>query len=167
MTHAQAAAQRIFRFCHMKIKQKRLYCAAGTRCRSLALLSRQQLQCICYLKDCYLQNSRTDDAGCVTCCSANRKCIEQAMQARSRTRHHGKGEAVAPYTGTVKKRNPFLYRSIIYDQAGFKIISRIHYNIIVDAADNFETRLIVNDAAVKEGIPFLYGACIGIPIQAP
>lgn len=29
-------------------------------------------------------------------------------------------------------------------------------SIIVDAADNFETRLIVNDAAVKEGIPFLY-----------
>lgn len=28
-------------------------------------------------------------------------------------------------------------------------------SIIVDAADNFETRLIVNDAAVKEGIPFL------------
>ncbi len=34
-------------------------------------------------------------------------------------------------------------------------------SIIVDAADNFETRLIVNDAAVKEGIPFLYGACVG------
>ncbi|WP_437132407.1 thiazole biosynthesis adenylyltransferase ThiF [Bacillus atrophaeus] len=33
--------------------------------------------------------------------------------------------------------------------------------VIVDAADNFETRLIVNDAAVKMGIPFLYGACVG------
>lgn len=37
-------------------------------------------------------------------------------------------------------------------------------SIIVDAADNFETRLIVNDAAVKEGIPFLYGACVGATV---
>ncbi len=34
-------------------------------------------------------------------------------------------------------------------------------SLIVDAADNFETRLIVNDAAVQKGIPFLYGACVG------
>ncbi|KXZ13539.1 thiamine biosynthesis protein MoeB [Bacillus nakamurai] len=34
-------------------------------------------------------------------------------------------------------------------------------SIIVDATDNFETRLIVNDAAVQKGIPFLYGACVG------
>lgn len=33
-------------------------------------------------------------------------------------------------------------------------------SLIVDAADNFETRLIVNDAAVQKGIPFLYGACV-------
>ncbi|MFP7478845.1 ThiF family adenylyltransferase [Terribacillus saccharophilus] len=34
-------------------------------------------------------------------------------------------------------------------------------DVIVDATDNFETRLIVNDAAVKHGIPYLYGACVG------
>lgn len=33
-------------------------------------------------------------------------------------------------------------------------------SLIVDATDNFETRLIMNDAAVKLGIPFLYGACV-------
>ncbi|WP_090639704.1 ThiF family adenylyltransferase [Neobacillus massiliamazoniensis] len=32
--------------------------------------------------------------------------------------------------------------------------------LILDATDNFETRLIINDAAVKAGIPFLFGACI-------
>ncbi|MFP7171181.1 ThiF family adenylyltransferase [Terribacillus sp. 7520-G] len=34
-------------------------------------------------------------------------------------------------------------------------------DVILDAADNFETRLIVNDAALKHDIPFLYGACVG------
>lgn len=32
--------------------------------------------------------------------------------------------------------------------------------IVVDATDNFETRMIVNDAAVLFGIPFVFGACV-------
>ncbi|SDD25725.1 adenylyltransferase and sulfurtransferase [Terribacillus halophilus] len=34
-------------------------------------------------------------------------------------------------------------------------------DVILDATDNFETRLLVNDAALKHGIPYLYGACVG------
>ena len=34
-------------------------------------------------------------------------------------------------------------------------------SIIIDATDNFETRLVVNDAAVKHSIPFIFGACVG------
>ncbi|SOB99818.1 adenylyltransferase/sulfurtransferase [Ureibacillus xyleni] len=34
-------------------------------------------------------------------------------------------------------------------------------DIIVDATDNFETRLLINDAAYKYNIPWIYGACIG------
>lgn len=34
-------------------------------------------------------------------------------------------------------------------------------SIIIDATDNFETRMVVNDAAVKHGIPFVFGACVG------
>ena len=33
-------------------------------------------------------------------------------------------------------------------------------SIIIDATDNFETRMVVNDAAVKQGIPFIFGACV-------
>ncbi|WP_088067274.1 ThiF family adenylyltransferase [Gottfriedia luciferensis] len=33
-------------------------------------------------------------------------------------------------------------------------------SIILDATDNFETRMVVNDAAVKHGIPFIFGACV-------
>ncbi|CAM3282919.1 ThiF family adenylyltransferase [Filibacter tadaridae] len=33
--------------------------------------------------------------------------------------------------------------------------------IIVDATDNFETRLLINDIAWKKNIPWVYGACVG------
>ncbi len=32
---------------------------------------------------------------------------------------------------------------------------------IVDGTDNFETRFLLNDAAVKYGIPWVYGGCLG------
>jgi adenylyltransferase/sulfurtransferase len=34
-------------------------------------------------------------------------------------------------------------------------------NLIVDATDNVETRYLLNDAAVKLGLPWVYGACVG------
>ncbi|KXH80867.1 ThiF family adenylyltransferase [Sporosarcina sp. HYO08] len=35
------------------------------------------------------------------------------------------------------------------------------HDIVLDATDNIETRLIANDAALKLGIPFFMGACVG------
>ncbi|MBN8628883.1 MAG: ThiF family adenylyltransferase [Planctomycetes bacterium] len=34
-------------------------------------------------------------------------------------------------------------------------------DLMVDGTDNFETRFLLNDAAVKFGIPWIYGGCIG------
>ncbi|MBL9123307.1 MAG: ThiF family adenylyltransferase, partial [Planctomycetaceae bacterium] len=34
-------------------------------------------------------------------------------------------------------------------------------DVIVDGTDNFETRFLLNDAAVKFGIPWIYGGAIG------
>ena len=34
-------------------------------------------------------------------------------------------------------------------------------NVIIDATDNFETRMIINDIAQKRSIPWIYGACVG------
>ncbi len=34
-------------------------------------------------------------------------------------------------------------------------------DVIVDGTDNFETRFLVNDAAVRHGIPWVYGGCLG------
>ena len=33
--------------------------------------------------------------------------------------------------------------------------------VILDATDNFETRLLINDYAVRESIPWIYGAAVG------
>ncbi|MCD7035219.1 ThiF family adenylyltransferase [Metabacillus sp. GX 13764] len=33
-------------------------------------------------------------------------------------------------------------------------------NLIMDGTDNFETRYMINDLAVKHGIPWIYGACV-------
>jgi len=34
-------------------------------------------------------------------------------------------------------------------------------DLILDATDNFETRYLINDFAVREGIPWIYGAAVG------
>jgi sulfur carrier protein ThiS adenylyltransferase len=33
-------------------------------------------------------------------------------------------------------------------------------SVLIDATDNFETRMVVNDAAIKFGTPFIFGACV-------
>jgi Dinucleotide-utilizing enzymes involved in molybdopterin and thiamine biosynthesis family 2 len=47
--------------------------------------------------------------------------------------------------------------------------------LILDGTDNFETRYLLNDYAVREGIPWIYGAAVGsygitmpvVPLQTP
>jgi len=34
-------------------------------------------------------------------------------------------------------------------------------DVLVDGLDNFETRFLLNDAAVKHGLPWVYGGCMG------
>ncbi len=34
-------------------------------------------------------------------------------------------------------------------------------DLILDGTDNFETRYLINDVAVKHGVPWVYGGCIG------
>ena len=35
-------------------------------------------------------------------------------------------------------------------------------DLILDGTDNAETRYLINDLAVKHGIPWIYGACVGV-----
>ncbi|MGD6900638.1 ThiF family adenylyltransferase [Bacillus infantis] len=34
-------------------------------------------------------------------------------------------------------------------------------DLMIDATDNFETRMVINDLSQKLGIPWIYGACVG------
>ncbi|WJQ14659.1 thiazole biosynthesis adenylyltransferase ThiF [Geobacillus stearothermophilus] len=34
-------------------------------------------------------------------------------------------------------------------------------DLLIDATDNFDARMIINDVAYKYGIPWIYGACVG------
>lgn len=40
------------------------------------------------------------------------------------------------------------------------------YDVILDGTDNFETKFLINDAAIKYGKPFIYGAIQGFDGQA-
>lgn len=50
-----------------------------------------------------------------------------------------------------------------------------HVDLILDATDNFDIRMIINDAAQKHDVPWIYGSCVGsygmsytvIPKQTP
>ncbi len=33
--------------------------------------------------------------------------------------------------------------------------------VIIDGTDNFDTRFLINDLALKNGVPWIYGACVG------
>ncbi|MBT2657708.1 thiazole biosynthesis adenylyltransferase ThiF [Bacillus sp. ISL-18] len=37
----------------------------------------------------------------------------------------------------------------------------VDVNLMIDATDNFETRMLMNDVAQKYQIPWIYGACVG------
>ena len=34
-------------------------------------------------------------------------------------------------------------------------------DLVLDGTDNFETRFLLNDACVRAGVPWVYGACVG------
>ncbi|SLL37481.1 molybdenum cofactor biosynthesis protein B [Mycobacteroides abscessus subsp. abscessus] len=55
-----------------------------------------------------------------------------------------------------------LIESIVEDINYQTIEKFIHgASILIDGTDNFETRLVINDAAIKHQIPFIFGACVG------
>lgn len=50
----------------------------------------------------------------------------------------------------------------VWDVRGEEFIHLIDsVDLIVDASDNFDTRFIINDVALKYQIPWIYGACVG------
>ncbi len=72
-----------------------------------------------------------------------------------------------PKVEAAKKRlqqvNSHVCIETIIDHADGEMIESLvrRCDIVVDGTDNFETRLIINDACIKHHVPWVYGACIG------
>src|SRR5208283_1001615 len=71
-----------------------------------------------------------------------------------------KAEAAARY---LKRINSTIRYEPITDDINPGNIERIvaGATVVVDGLDNFYTRALVNQACVKHGIPWIYGACLG------
>ncbi|MDQ0220181.1 thiamine biosynthesis protein MoeB [Peribacillus cavernae] len=70
-------------------------------------------------------------------------------------------KAIAAKTRLEQLNSEIKINSIIADINGLNIEELLKdISVIIDATDNFETRLAVNDAAVKHNIPFIFGACV-------
>ncbi|WP_226670615.1 thiazole biosynthesis adenylyltransferase ThiF [Metabacillus litoralis] len=53
-------------------------------------------------------------------------------------------------------------QAFVEDVTSANIEEFVHdVDVIVDATDNFETRLLINDISIKNKIPWIYGGCVG------
>ncbi len=74
-------------------------------------------------------------------------CLPKAVVAAEKLRRINSGVVVEPIVADVDPTN----------------IERFceGMDVILDGTDNFETRFLINDAAVKLGVPWIYGGCVG------
>ncbi|RFU67516.1 thiamine biosynthesis protein MoeB [Peribacillus saganii] len=71
-------------------------------------------------------------------------------------------KAIAAKMRLQQINSEIIINSLIADINGLNIEELIKgKSVIVDATDNFETRMVINDAAVKQNIPFIFAACVG------
>jgi adenylyltransferase/sulfurtransferase len=73
-------------------------------------------------------------------------CLPKAVAAAEKLRRINSGVVIEPIVADIEPTN----------------IERLceGVDVILDGTDNFETRLLVNDAAVKLGVPWVYGGCV-------
>lgn len=73
-------------------------------------------------------------------------------------------KAVAARRRLISVNSDVEVRALVADFAprhADRIITEHRPDIILDGTDNFETRFLINDAAVKHGIPFVYAGVVG------
>lgn len=76
----------------------------------------------------------------------------KTSQAKERLQSFNPAIKIETYEGGLNAQNaPDLFQS---------------YDVIIDGTDNFETKFLINDAAVKYGKPWVYGAIQGFDGQA-
>ncbi len=115
-------------------------------CTSANLLVRSGIKCIKivdrdYIEESNLQRQSLFDEDDIS------KNLPKAIAAQKKLQ---KVDSHAQIEAIVADLNPSNAETILKDA-----------DIVIDGTDNFETRFLINDYCVKEGIPWIYGACIG------
>lgn len=76
--------------------------------------------------------------------------------------HENLPKAIAAKKRLAQINSGIIVEGIVEDVHGLNIEALIQGDmIVVDATDNFETSLMINDAANKKGVPYIFGACVG------
>ncbi|MBD8036085.1 ThiF family adenylyltransferase [Solibacillus sp. A46] len=76
--------------------------------------------------------------------------------------HRKLPKAIAAKQRLEQINSEIIVEGIVEDVHGLNIETLMQgHMIVVDATDNFDTSLIINDAANKKGIPYIFGACVG------
>ena len=83
-----------------------------------------------------------------------REGTPKAIAAAGRLSRINSGIVVDPYVMDLHAGN-------VEDLAGLQG-DKPRVDLILDGTDNVETRYLLNDVSVKHGIPWLYGACVGM-----
>jgi molybdopterin/thiamine biosynthesis adenylyltransferase len=74
----------------------------------------------------------------------------------------GLPKAVAAEAHLRRLNSEIEIRGVIADLASDNALELLEgATLVLDGTDNFETRFLVNDVCVREGIPWVYGACVG------
>lgn len=75
---------------------------------------------------------------------------------------HRLPKAVAAAKRLSEMNSDCLVQGLVMDvRAGELLSLSADVDLMMDATDNFETRLIMNDVAFKQRIPWIYGGCVG------
>ena len=76
--------------------------------------------------------------------------------------HQNMPKAIAAKKRLTQINSEIAIEGIVEDVHGLNIETLMKgHTIVVDATDNFATSLTLNDAAIKQGIPYIFGACVG------
>jgi adenylyltransferase/sulfurtransferase len=74
----------------------------------------------------------------------------------------GLPKAIAAETHLRRLNSEVEVKGVIADLAADNALELLEgASLILDGTDNFETRFLVNDVCLREGIPWVYGACVG------
>ncbi len=115
-------------------------------CTSANLLARSGIRCLKivdrdYIEESNLQRQSLFDENDI------KKNLPKAVAAQQKLKRINSEIQIEPVVADLNPSN------IEY------ILETTH--IVIDGTDNFETRFLVNDYCIKNGIPWIYGACIG------